>query len=280
MTVIAGRYRLLDVLAEGTTGTVWRALDETDRHEVALKEFRAPAGLPADEALLLYARRERGARAAARISHPSVVRVLGVATEDGRPWVVTELVRGLTLAETLDAAGPLPAREAARVGAEVLAGLRAAREAGVPHRGVRPEQVLLANDGRVVVTGFGGAPGDAADPESDLRSLGALLDAAADDRSGPLGAVVDALTGGTAGMTADQVERELRRMAGGGAPRPEPGAAAEASARPRTAGDDDAGAGTAPAPSPRTGRRRTAGGARRARARGGAGAGGGGGARG
>ncbi|MGW4704784.1 protein kinase domain-containing protein, partial [Streptomyces sp. NPDC004285] len=79
-----------------------------------------------------------------------------------------------------------------------------------------------------------------------------------DDRSGPLGAVVDALTGGTAGMTADQVERELRRMAGGGAPRPEPGAAAEASARPRTAGDDDAGAGTAPAPSPRTGRRRTA----------------------
>ncbi|WP_426363119.1 protein kinase domain-containing protein [Streptomyces sp. E-08] len=265
MTVIAGRYRLLDVLAEGTAGTVWRALDETDRHEVALKELRAPAGLPADETLLLYARRERAARAAARISHPSVVRVLGVATEDGRPWVVMELVRGLTLAETLDAGGPLPAREAARVGAEVLAGLRAAREAGVPHRGVRPGQVLLANDGRVVVTGFDGAPDDGTDPETDLRSLGALLDAAVDGRSGPLGAVIDELTCEEPGVTADQVERELRRTAAGGAPRTEPGAAVEASAPPRTTpgGDDDATGPGAPAPpSPagrsRTGRRRTA----------------------
>ncbi|MFJ7958706.1 protein kinase [Streptomyces sp. NPDC096319] len=258
MTVIAGRYRLLDVLAEGATGTVWRALDETDRHEVAVKELRAPAGLPADEALLLYARREREARAAARISHPSVVRVLGVATEDGRPWVVTELVRGLSLAETLDAGGPLPAREAARMGAEVLAGLRAAREAGAPHRGVRPGQVLLANDGRVVVTGFGGAPGDTG-PESDLRALGVLLDAAADDRSGPLGAVVDALTGEEPAMTADQVERELRRVAGGAAPRSTPPSGSSAAPARTGRGEDTGGAawaGTPPAP--RKAPRRTA----------------------
>lgn len=230
MTVIAGRYRLLDVLAEGTAGTVWRALDETSGHDVALKEFRAPAGLPADELPLLYARREREARAAGRITHPSVVRVLGVATEDGRPWVVTELVRGLTLAETLEA-GPLPPREAARVGAEVLAALRAGREAGAPHRGVGPEHVLLANDGRVVVAGFGATPEDDPGPEAELRSLGALLGAAAssppsaDGRTEALRAVIEGLSHQeSSGAPADAeperalaAERELRRIATGGA---------------------------------------------------------------
>ncbi|MFE2559443.1 serine/threonine-protein kinase [Streptomyces sp. NPDC059352] len=219
MTVIAGRYRLLDVLAEGATGTVWRALDETRVQEVALKEFRAPAGLPADEVPLLYARLEREARAAARISHPSVATVHGVATEDGRPWVVMELVRGLTLAETLEAGDPLPPPEAARVGAEVLAALRAAREADVRHRGVEPGHVLLANDGRVVVTGFGTGT-DAApeeDPGAESRSLGALLHAAVAGRSGPLDSVIEGLRSEDPGSrpTVDQVERELRRMAGG-----------------------------------------------------------------
>ncbi|MFD3660537.1 protein kinase [Streptomyces sp. NPDC058659] len=258
MTVIAGRYRLLDVLAEGATGTVWRALDETLVHEVALKEFRAPAGLPADEVPLLYARLERAARAAARISHPSVVTVHGVATEDGRPWVVMELVRGLSLAETLDAAGPLPPPEAARVGAEVLAALRAAREAGVRHPGVDPGDVLLANDGRVVVTGFGTETGtesttppeDAPDTAAELRSLGALLDVAAGGRPGPLAAVVERLRSEDpeSALTVDQAERELRRIAPGATPRGTGPLRTEPST-PRT-GDDEVPRAGSPTPPP------------------------------
>ncbi|MER8044123.1 serine/threonine-protein kinase [Streptomyces sp. NPDC094032] len=155
MTVIAGRYRLLDVLGEGGMGTVWRARDEVLGREVAVKEVRAPAGLPAEDRERLYARLEREAWAAARVSHRSAVTVYDVVTEDGRPWIVMELVRGLTLAETLEAEGPLPTRRAAQVGADVLAALRAAHEAGVLHRDVKPANVLLANDGRVVLTDFG-----------------------------------------------------------------------------------------------------------------------------
>ncbi|WP_329624313.1 protein kinase [Streptomyces sp. NBC_01255] len=259
MTVIAGRYRLLDVLAEGATATVWRALDETLVREVALKEFRAPAGLPADEVPLLYARLERTARAASRISHPSVVTVHGVATEDGRPWVVMELVRGLTLAETLEAAGPLSAPEAARVGAEVLAALRAAREAGVRHPGVDPGHVLLANDGRVVVTGFGTEsttrPEDEPDTVADLPSLGALLDVATGGRPGPLAAVVERLRSEDpeSALTMDQTEEELRRIAPGATPRTTGPVRTESSTPRRGDGDGEGPrAGSPPSPPDRT----------------------------
>ncbi|MFJ8822210.1 serine/threonine-protein kinase [Streptomyces sp. NPDC102467] len=190
-------------------GTVWRARDEVLGREVAVKEVRAPAGLPTAEVERMYARLEREAWAAARVSHRNVVTLYDVATEDHRPWIVMELVRGVSLADQLDAEGPLPPQSAAHIGAEVLAALRAAHEEGVLHRDVKPGNVLLSNQGRVVLTDFGiarvegtqaltmtgeiiGSPeylaperalGRTPGPESDLWSLGVLLYATVEGHS-------------------------------------------------------------------------------------------------
>ncbi|RSS40457.1 serine/threonine protein kinase, partial [Streptomyces sp. WAC07061] len=202
--VIAGRYRLLGRLGRGGMGVVWRARDEVLGREVAVKEVRAPAGLDAAEVERMYRRLEREAWAAARVSHRGVVTVYDVASEDGRPWIVMELVRGLSLAEVLEGEGPMTPQRAAHIGEQVLAALRAAHGAGVLHRDVKPANVLVANDGRVVLSDFGiarlegtaaltmtgevvGSPeflaperalGNEPGPESDLWSLGVMLYAA------------------------------------------------------------------------------------------------------
>ncbi|MDX6760408.1 serine/threonine-protein kinase, partial [Streptomyces sp. F8] len=199
--LIANRYRLLSRLGEGGMGTVWRAHDETLHREVAVKEVRAPAGLRSGDIARMYSRLEREAWAAARIPDRNVVTVHDVVMEDDRPWIVMELIRGQSLADLLRAGGPLTPRHAAHIGAEVLCGLRAAHAAGVEHRDVKPANVLLAEDGRVVLSDFGiavvegstaltmtgevvGSPeylpperalGRPSGPESDLWSLGVML---------------------------------------------------------------------------------------------------------
>ncbi|WP_328791096.1 MULTISPECIES: serine/threonine-protein kinase [unclassified Streptomyces] len=153
--VISGRYRLLEPIGRGGMGVVWRARDEVLAREVAVKEVRAPAGLEPTELERLYRRLEREAWAAARVSHRGVVTVYDVASEGGRPWIVMELVRGLSLADVLEAEGPMTPQRAAHIGEQVLAALRSAHDSGVLHRDVKPGNVLIANDGRVVLGDFG-----------------------------------------------------------------------------------------------------------------------------
>ncbi|MEU9590053.1 protein kinase [Streptomyces sp. NPDC048219] len=198
--LIAGRYRLVAKLGHGGMGTVWRARDETVDREVAVKEPRVPDHLPERERANAFERMRREARAAARLDHPAVVDVHDVAVVDGRPWIVMELVRGRSLGDALQE-GTLDARETARIGLEVLGALEAAHAAGVLHRDVKPDNVLLGRHDRVVLTDFGiariegettltdtggfvGSPeyiapervlGRRPGPASDLWSLGVVL---------------------------------------------------------------------------------------------------------
>ncbi|GAB3956086.1 serine/threonine-protein kinase [Streptomyces sparsus] len=158
--VIDGRFELEGRLGGGGMGTVWRARDTVLDRAVALKEVRPPdPGLSEydpDAARLLRARVLREARALARVQHPNVVVIHHAVDggDDAYPWLVMELVTGGSLADRL-AEGPMTPVEAARLGREVLAALRAAHEAGIQHRDVKPANVLLRPDGRPVLTDFG-----------------------------------------------------------------------------------------------------------------------------
>ncbi|MFC3504228.1 RICIN domain-containing protein [Micromonospora krabiensis] len=207
--LIANRYRLVRPLGQGGMGRVWQARDEMLERDVAIKELVAPAGLRDEERRDLRERSLREARAVARLDHVNVVRVFDVLHSDDDPWIVMELVASRSLHQALEAEGPMPPARVARIGLGVLAALRAAHGAGILHRDVKPANVLLADDGRVVLTDFGLAtlPGDprvtqtgmvlgspaflaperatdgAVGPAADLWSLGATLYAAVEGRT-------------------------------------------------------------------------------------------------
>ncbi|MFI0979970.1 serine/threonine-protein kinase [Streptomyces sp. NPDC021093] len=205
---VGGRYRLVSRLGHGGMGTVWRAHDEVVDRDVAVKEPRVPDHLPERERQNVYLRMQREARAAARIEHPSVVTMHDVVVEDGKPWIVMELIQGHSLADRLQE-GTLDVREAARIGLAVLGALTAAHQAGVLHRDVKPDNVMLGQGDRVVLSDFGiaqvegeqgltetggfvGSPefiapervlGQRPGPASDLWSLGVVLYAAVEGMS-------------------------------------------------------------------------------------------------
>ncbi|MER6983861.1 serine/threonine-protein kinase, partial [Streptomyces carpinensis] len=153
--LLAGRYRLADSIGSGGMGRVWRAHDEVLHRSVAIKELTAALYVSESDKAVLLARTRAEARAAARINHSAVVTVHDVLEHDGRPWIVMELVEGQSLADAVKERGRLEPQEAARIGLWVLRALRAAHAAGVLHRDVKPGNVLLGQDGRVLITDFG-----------------------------------------------------------------------------------------------------------------------------
>ncbi|WP_405665032.1 serine/threonine protein kinase [Streptomyces sp. NBC_01166] len=206
--LLAGRYRLGEVLGRGGMGTVWRAADETLGRTVAVKELRFPSSIDEDEKRRLITRTLREAKAIARIRNTSAVTVYDVVDEDDRPWIVMELIEGKSLAEVIREDGTLTPRRAAEVGLAILDVLRSAHREGILHRDVKPSNVLISEDGRVVLTDFGiaqvegdpsvtstgmlvGAPsyisperarGHKPGPPADLWSLGGLLYASVEGR--------------------------------------------------------------------------------------------------
>jgi serine/threonine protein kinase len=208
-TLIAGRYRLHEPVGTGGMGRVWMARDEMLDRDVAVKEFVPPDWMTEDEKNRLRTKTLREARSAARLNHPHVVRIYDVVHADDLPWIVMEYVPSRSLYQVIDEDGPFPPVEAARIGLDVLDALSAAHRAGVLHRDIKPHNVLIGHDGRVVLTDFGLAtfvddgsvtsPGlivgspqyvsperardGASTVESDLWSLGATLYAAVEGRS-------------------------------------------------------------------------------------------------
>lgn len=191
-------------------GRVWKARDKMLQRDVAIKEIVPPPGLTDQARQELRVRSLREARAIARLDHVNAVRVFDVLLGGGGdPWIVMEYVPSRSLDEQLATDGPIPPARAAEIGLGVLGALRAAHRAGIMHRDVKPANILLGTDGRIVLTDFGlatatedtnltltgivlGSPAyvsperamtGTVGPEGDLWSLGATLFAAVEGQS-------------------------------------------------------------------------------------------------
>ncbi|HEV7647271.1 MAG TPA: protein kinase [Actinophytocola sp.] len=199
--LLAGRYRILSLVGRGAMGIVWRARDERLDRVVAVKELLLDASAEAELAAEATARAMREGRIAGRLEHPNAIAVYDVVEHDGRPCLVMEYLPSQSLGAVIAERGTLPPDEVATIGVQVAAALAEAHAAGVVHRDVKPDNVLLTTDGTAKITDFGvsRAAGDAtvtatgfvagtpaflapevalgqdADAGSDVFSLGATL---------------------------------------------------------------------------------------------------------
>ena len=196
-TLLSGRYRIDEPIGRGGMSTVYKAFDTTLERAVAVKVMHRDVARDADH----YERFRREARAIAKLSSPYVVGVIDAGEEDGQPFIVLEYVLGETLKQRIKGPRPLRVQEAVAYAIEIARGLQAAHDAGIVHRDVKPQNVLLDEEGAARVTDFGiartladegltadgrvlgttdyvspeQALGHAVTPQSDLYSLGIVL---------------------------------------------------------------------------------------------------------
>jgi serine/threonine protein kinase len=167
-TVIAGRYRLDELLGRGGMSEVWRAADLELGRDVAIKLLAPDADT---------ARFDREARAVASLAHPNVVQLYDYGESDGRPYMVLECVPGGTLEDRLHDGLPLPDEETYEIAVGIAAGLAHAHARGVVHRDLKPANVLFDEEGRPKIADFGIAR--LAVGEGTLTEAGTLLGTAA-----------------------------------------------------------------------------------------------------
>jgi len=150
-TILNGRYRLEVRIGTGGMSTVYRALDETLQRQVAIKLMNGEFSTDSDQ----LERFRREARAVAQLSHPHVVGVIDAGEDDGRPYIVFEYVEGETLKERIRRQGQLPVTEAVAYAIEIARALGAAHARHIVHRDVKPQNVLIDEEGSAKVTDFG-----------------------------------------------------------------------------------------------------------------------------
>ena len=152
---IAGRYALIEQLGRGGMGIVWRAHDELLKRDVAIKEVDVPPAVPEAERGDIEARALREARVAARLGHPAAVNVFDVQRDNGKAYIVMELVHAMTLDKLVDEEGPIAPERAAEIGLRILGALEKAHSEGIVHRDVKPANIMVLPDGRVKLADFG-----------------------------------------------------------------------------------------------------------------------------
>ncbi len=196
-TVLSGRYRLEAKLGSGGMSTVYLARDETLDRPVAVKVMHREMSEQEDQ----LQRFRQEARAVAKLTHPNVVSVIDAGEDGGYPYIVFEYVKGETLKQRIGRVGALDTQEAIAYAIEVARGLSVAHARNMVHRDIKPQNVLIDEEGRAKLTDFGisrqleqdgvtatgrvlgttdyvapeQAMGKAVDPRSDIYSLGVVL---------------------------------------------------------------------------------------------------------